>query len=245
MFATALVMAGLAAVLWSGPGALQLRRLGLREAKTPPIWWGGRPGALDRPTRALVAAASGIAVVLFVESWWGPLAAVAAGVLGYVAAGQVISPAYRRQRALLVSQLPQALDFLAVTLAAGAPIGRAMEKVAAVSPPEAAGVLNGIISHIHVGATESEAWATIARDHPWGSVARDVARAAHSGAALVDILRAHAEDGRRHRKELLEANAKRVGVKVTMPLMLCFLPAFLALGVAPTVIGLLTNFFNR
>ncbi len=38
--------------------------------------------------------------------------------------------------------------------------------------------------------------------------------------------------------DIAEARAQRAGVLITAPLGLCFLPAFLVLGVAPVVIGL-------
>jgi pilus assembly protein TadC len=44
--------------------------------------------------------------------------------------------------------------------------------------------------------------------------------------------------GGRHRAEAAEARAQRAGVLIAAPLGLCFLPAFLVLGVVPVVIGL-------
>ena len=39
-------------------------------------------------------------------------------------------------------------------------------------------------------------------------------------------------------RDAVEARAERAGVLVTGPLGLCFLPAFLALGIVPVVVGL-------
>jgi hypothetical protein len=50
-----------------------------------------------------------------------------------------------------------------------------------------------------------------------------------------------AAEGARVRAELVDtaqARAQRAGVLVAGPLGLCFLPAFLVLGIAPVVIGL-------
>ena len=41
------------------------------------------------------------------------------------------------------------------------------------------------------------------------------------------------------RRAAVEARAKAVGVRTVIPLGLCFLPAFLLLGIVPVVAGLL------
>ena len=51
-------------------------------------------------------------------------------------------------------------------------------------------------------------------------------------------------EGTRLRAELLDsaqARAQRAAVLITGPLGLCFLPAFLVLGITPVVIGLATR----
>jgi threonine dehydrogenase-like Zn-dependent dehydrogenase len=44
--------------------------------------------------------------------------------------------------------------------------------------------------------------------------------------------------------DLAEAKAQRAAVAVTGPLGLCFLPAFLCIGVVPVVIGLATRLMS-
>ena len=56
-----------------------------------------------------------------------------------------------------------------------------------------------------------------------------------TGSLLVESLLVHAEVARQERHGQVEAAARRVGVRSVMPLMLCFIPAFLLLGVVPTV----------
>jgi Flp pilus assembly protein TadB len=45
----------------------------------------------------------------------------------------------------------------------------------------------------------------------------------------------HADVARQERHGQVEAAARRVGVRSVLPLMTCFIPAFLLLGVVPTV----------
>jgi pilus assembly protein TadC len=46
-------------------------------------------------------------------------------------------------------------------------------------------------------------------------------------------------------RERCEARAQRAGVLIAAPLGLCFLPAFLALGVVPVLIGLAAGLMRQ
>jgi pilus assembly protein TadC len=54
---------------------------------------------------------------------------------------------------------------------------------------------------------------------------------------LAETLFSHAESARVARQAAIEASAKAVGVRCVLPLVLCFLPAFLLLGIIPTVVS--------
>jgi len=68
---------------------------------------------------------------------------------------------------------------------------------------------------------------------------------ARSGTSLVDCLRVHADEARRRRREQETKRARSVGVKSVQPLALCFLPAFVLIGVVPLVASLLGTFTGR
>jgi pilus assembly protein TadC len=59
-----------------------------------------------------------------------------------------------------------------------------------------------------------------------------------SGAPLADMVAAVADDQRRRRRWSAEAAARRAGVQAVGPLVLCFLPAFVLLGVVPVVLSI-------
>jgi pilus assembly protein TadC len=67
-----------------------------------------------------------------------------------------------------------------------------------------------------------------------------VIRAHHSGAALADVLNRVAADLRRDLRAQAETAAAHASVKAVLPLGLCFLPAFLLIGVVPVVAGFTT-----
>ena len=68
--------------------------------------------------------------------------------------------------------------------------------------------------------------------------ARAAARSAGTGSALAQVARAESDRIRAGLVDAAEARAQRAAVLITGPLGLCFLPAFLVLGIAPVVIGL-------
>ena len=72
-------------------------------------------------------------------------------------------------------------------------------------------------------------------------LARCLERAGSSGAPAADAVSRLASGLRETRAREAETRAQRAQVLITAPVGLCFLPAFLALGVAPVVIGLLTG----
>ncbi|WP_378245024.1 type II secretion system F family protein [Amycolatopsis speibonae] len=130
------------------------------------------------------------------------------------------------------------LDLLAACLAGGLPVPVALEAVVPTASPETAVALRAVASRLAVGVGPGEAWAPI-RDRP-GLTELSVAavRTARAGTALAT----HAKDLARRLRESLSAEAEeraeRAGVLLAAPIGLCFLPAFLCLGVLPVVLGL-------
>ncbi|WP_433267511.1 type II secretion system F family protein [Actinosynnema sp. CS-041913] len=134
--------------------------------------------------------------------------------------------------------LPAAWDLLAATLRAGLPVATAVRAVLAGVPPGPAEHLRKVGDLLALGADTQTAW-TAALNHPdTAPLARAARRSARSGAALAGAVADLAADLRSHLADQSESRAQRAAVLVAGPLALCFLPAFLCLGVLPVVIGL-------
>lgn len=144
----------------------------------------------------------------------------------------------------LAAELPDALGLIAVCLEAGRPMVGAVEAVARISPPATGRLLAEVAAQLALGRDGPEAWRAL-REHPvWGRPAADIARAERSGTSLSSVLRVHAEDARQEHRDAQLKAARTVGVRSVLPLMLCFLPAFMLVGVVPIIAGLLANFFG-
>ncbi|HTQ19475.1 type II secretion system F family protein [Mycobacterium sp.] len=136
------------------------------------------------------------------------------------------------------------LDVLAVCLAAGMSVSAAAAATAPSAPPKLALVLRRAADLLALGADPAVAWST-PPELPAGSVdlqtdalLRLARRSASSGAALADGVAELADQCRHDAAHAATAAAERAGVLIAGPLGLCFLPAFVCLGLVPVVAGL-------
>ncbi|MFN2538120.1 MAG: type II secretion system F family protein [Mycobacteriales bacterium] len=139
----------------------------------------------------------------------------------------------------LTAVLPLALDLLAACLAGGAVPIDAVSAVAAAFPGPCGSRLQRVASALALGSTPAEAWAALGsgRDAA-GAAARALARAAEGGAPVADAVQRVAAEARRRKLAQAHRRAARAGVLAVLPLGVCFLPAFVLLGVVPAVVGL-------
>ncbi|RKT52136.1 type II secretion system F family protein [Saccharothrix australiensis] len=134
--------------------------------------------------------------------------------------------------------LPAAWDLLAATLRAGLPVATAVQAVLGGVPPGPAEHLRRVGELLAWGADPSTAWRAALRHPDTAPLARAARRSARSGAALAGAVADLAADLRARAADQAESRAQRAAVLVAGPLALCFLPAFLCLGVLPVVLGL-------
>ncbi|MET8854630.1 type II secretion system F family protein [Streptomyces sp. NPDC004579] len=135
-------------------------------------------------------------------------------------------------------QLPLAADLVAACIAAGAsPVAAAQAVGEALGGPVGERLARGA-AEVRLGGEPVDAWRRLASLPGAQGLARLLERAGESGVpAAVPVGRLAAE-ARAEWARTATARARRAAVMVTAPVGLCFLPAFLAIGVLPVVIGL-------
>ena len=133
----------------------------------------------------------------------------------------------------LRASVPAVCDLLSVCLDAGRPPRTALRVVLGVVDGPAAEALGAVQARIDLGVDEAEAWGGLTAVAGYREVGRDLARSVRSGLGLSDLLRQHAADARADRASRALVRARAAGVRSVVPLMLCFLPAFMLLGVVP------------
>lgn len=137
--------------------------------------------------------------------------------------------------------LARMLDLLAVALLAGLPTHLALGAVGdAVAPidPGVAAPLHAAAARVRLGATPAQAWREVPGADQLAPVASVLARATDGGGSVRAALDHAAGRMRADADSAATARAERAAVLVAGPLGLCFLPAFVCLGVLPVVVGL-------
>jgi pilus assembly protein TadC len=179
----------------------------------------------------------------------GALAAVLVGGAGGVAVGgglalATTAAARRWLRAPTATaatepaRLAGAWDLLAACLRAGLPVAAAIRAVADQLPGPEGRALCRVAELLALGADPAGAWAPALATPGTLALARAARRTARSGSAMAGAVAELADQLRATAADRTEERAQRTGVLITGPLGLCFLPAFVCLGIVPVVIGL-------
>ncbi|MEU8692591.1 type II secretion system F family protein [Streptomyces sp. NPDC048665] len=135
-------------------------------------------------------------------------------------------------------RLPLAADLLAACIAAGAgPVIAAQAVGEALGGPVGQALARGA-AEVRLGGEPADAWRRLAALPGAAALARLLARADESGLPAAAPAARLASDARAQWTRGATARARRAAVLISAPVGLCFLPAFIAVGVLPVVIGL-------
>ena len=136
--------------------------------------------------------------------------------------------------------IASAFDVLSVCLSAGMAMSAAAAATATSAPPRLGALLRRAADLLALGADPDTVWRTGGgdRDDAYEALTRLARRSASSGSALAQGIADLAEQSRQDADHGATAAAERAGVLIAGPLGLCFLPAFVCLGIMPVVAGL-------
>jgi pilus assembly protein TadC len=132
------------------------------------------------------------------------------------------------------------LDVLAACLSSGMAVASAAAATGESAPRPMAEVLNRAASLLALGADPRTAWSASqpSRDQRMVTLQRLAVRSASSGAALAKGVADLADEARLDAADEARAAAERAAVLIAGPLGLCYLPAFVCLGIVPVIAGL-------
>jgi Flp pilus assembly protein TadB len=188
--------------------------------------------------RWVFAALPGVVCGLVLGGPTGLVAGAVTTLVFFRVVGRFESRQVRARRARLVGDIPVAVDLLSACLLGGTPWGIAVEAVATALGGPLGDELSGVAAQVRLGADPTEAWLALAYEPALAELARTVARAAGSGSSLAPALARLARDQRRSARAVASARARTAGIRAVAPLGLCFLPAFVLLGIVPAVAGI-------
>jgi Flp pilus assembly protein TadB len=208
------------------------------DAAPSPAALSARRSPVERPLLRALVCSSGCAVVGGVVGGW---LLVTVGLVAGVGlswwAGRLETPATARAKEEIARDFPLVLDLLAACVTAGTPVDEALRVVAAAVPGPLGLRLDSAAARMALGADPQAEWRRFEADPQLATLGRTMLRSLGSGAPLARSLTRLADDRRRDRRTAAQLRARNVGVKAAAPLAVCFLPAFMVIGVIPTIAG--------
>ncbi|MFE4973212.1 type II secretion system F family protein [Kitasatospora sp. NPDC056651] len=201
---------------------------------------------VGRRRRMVTAVVGGLAAVMLVGGGTGLVvgALLAVGIHRWSARER--SPLDRRaarEEELLTRQLPLSAELLAACLGSAALPSEAVSAVGRSVGAPMGPRLVAIGAELALGAPPELCWSRLGEQHPTlAPLARCLERSSLGGVPVADPLIGLAQGQRAAAARAAHARVRRAAVIATAPLGLCFLPAFVLIGVVPVVIGLASRF---
>lgn len=149
------------------------------------------------------------------------------------------SPAEVRRQAHLRADYPLVVELVAHALAAGADIETALRVVGTAVGDPWESRLAVALNALAVGQPPAMVWADLEQDPCASALGRALARSHATGVPVSDAMRRLATDLREDADLEAHAHARTIEVRAAVPLGICFLPAFVLVGVLPLVAGVL------
>ncbi|MCW2858083.1 MAG: Bacterial type secretion system protein domain protein [Marmoricola sp.] len=199
---------------------------------------GAEAAALQR-LRAPLTALAFVGGWTFIGAWPGAAAGAVLAVFAWRVLGSVESPAVRRRREQLERDLPFAIHLLGACLIAGSAVARALDDVASAVAGPVADEFTLVRNRLLLGVDPEDVWAAL--DGPLTGLGQCMSRAARSGSSVRDAVERLSDDLRADAGLRAEALARTVEVRAAAPLGVCFLPAFVILGIVPMIAGIFSS----
>lgn len=238
--ALAVAFAVAAAVWLTAPNPAGAR---MRSIVEPPVAKPAPPvdDRARRWLRRLAPLCAGMAIWSVVGGWVGVALAVVAVLLTPRALARLGSAKDRAQSVRIVADLPTAAGLMAACLRSGRAVPDAVRSVAAALGGPLGGLLDEVATGLDLGASPAAAWAPLTRHRATASIGRAFVRSLESGAPVSDAMDRLAEAARHAARAAAVERARAVGVQAALPLGLCFLPAFVAVGLVPVIVSALSS----
>ncbi len=179
------------------------------------------------------------------EAWSVGLAAI-----GFLLPNLWLDGRVKARQLAIDRGLPDALDLMVTSVEAGLGLDASLQRVAqevALARPVLAEELTLTFLEVKAGAARTEAFRRLASRtgvQDLKTLAATLNQTEIFGTSIAVALRIQAEGMRIRRMQRAEERAAMLSVKMTMPLVLCFLPALLVVLIGPAVVSIAIHFLN-
>jgi tight adherence protein C len=184
---------------------------------------------------SVVAATSAVLV--------GPALAGAVGVVVAVTLASREKRAERARRAALEAAMPDTIELLVMSLHAGYSPTQAISRLALDAPEPVRPAFVTVEQRMHRGHAVADALGDLSSS--CGRCAlplvNAMSAAIRDGLPLAPVLDRLTDEANASRRRQGEAAARRLPVRLSFPLVVCTLPSFILLAIAPAVLGALST----
>jgi tight adherence protein C len=163
------------------------------------------------------------------------------GAAGFIAPDYVLGARARRRRDAVCTQLPDALDLLAVSVEAGLGFDGAVTKLTEHMDGALTDEFSVTLGEMRIGESRSEALKKLAERSAAPEVAafcRAIVQADQLGISLGRILRVQATDTRNRRQAAAEEKAMKAPIKMLFPTVIFIFPAMFIVVLGPAMLNL-------
>ena len=149
----------------------------------------------------------------------------------------------RRRDALVAEALPDAIELVIVGVRAGLSPTRAVELAARRAAPALSDAFDAVVHRLHRGQRLADALSALPTmlGPTAARFADTLASADRYGLPIEPALDRLAADVRADRRRLSERFARTLPIRLSFPLVVCTLPAFVLLAIVPAVAGAIST----
>jgi Flp pilus assembly protein TadB len=149
----------------------------------------------------------------------------------------------RRTQATIDRSLPDALDLLVLAVRAGLTPRQAIAELATAAPEPIRPAFDLVVHRVERGTTFADSLRALPDmlGPRANAVAEVIADADRNGLPLGPVLDQLTTEARAARRRVEQTAARKLPIRLSFPLVLCTLPSFVLLAIAPAVIAALSS----
>ena len=191
----------------------------------------------------IICVAVGIIVGILIGTKLTGLATVAAaalgGMVGYILPEIYLLQKRRAWRGDIERELPNALDLMSITMAAGSTFDDAVRTVAENSDGALAEGFRDVLANARfMDLTDAlKQFAENAGVRPLTIFVASLIQARQTGAQFVEVLENQAQTVRTYRRQKLEEEINKIGTKMLIPIIFLIFPALFGVLLAPAAMS--------
>jgi tight adherence protein C len=169
------------------------------------------------------------------------LLALLLGAIGFLLPDLVVRSKARSRQDVVLGELPNALDLLAVIVEAGLGLDGALARYAQTSEGPLGEEIALLVTELRVGSSRAEVLGRFADRVPapeTKAFVRAVVHADQLGTSLSGALRTQAQEVRYRRQAVAEERANKAPVKMLFPTVFCIFPVLFVVVLGPVLLNL-------